>query len=146
MAQQIVFYDDVIEGDEITPLEKGPIAYDQLVKYACASGDHTPIHLDNEAAKKAGLKDGVIAHGMLSMGFLGQMMTDWIGDGELKKLGVNFRGMVSLGDVLTCQGKVVRKYEKEKECCVECELYITNQKGERLTSGTAVASLPMKDE
>ncbi len=144
MADRTVFFDDVNEGDEVTPLEKGPIEYEQLVRYACASGDHTPIHLDNEAAKKAGLKDGVIAHGMLSMAFLGQMMTDWIGEGELKKLSVDFRGMVNLGDVLTCQGKVVKKFEQEEMKCVECELFITNQKGSRLTTGKAIASLPFK--
>ena len=145
MAGQPVFYEDVVEGDEVKPLELEPIAYEQLVRYACASGDHNPIHLDNDAARKAGLKNGVIAHGMLSMGFLGRMMTDWIGQGELRKLSVNFRGMVNLGDVLTCQGNVIRKFEKDREYCVECELFITNQKGERLTSGTAVASLPLKE-
>ena len=141
-----IFYDDVSEGEEVTPLEKGPIAHEQLVRYACGSGDRNPIHLDNEAAKKAGLKKGVIAHGMLSMGFLGQMMTDWIGEGELKKLGVNFRGMVNLEDVLTCQGKVVKKYVENNESLVECEIFITNQNGDKLTSGTAIASLKTKGD
>jgi acyl dehydratase len=142
MAEQI-YFEDVSEGYEITVLEKGPIEHAQLVRYACASGDYNPIHLDHEAARKSKL-DGVIAHGMLSMGFLGQLMTDWIGDGELKKLGVSFRGMVKLGDVLTCQGRVVKKLEKDGEGIVECELFITNQDDQKLTTGTAVASLPLK--
>ncbi len=145
MAEKPVYYEGIQEGDQVISLRKGPIAYEQLVKYACASNDHTPIHLDNEAAKKAGLKEGVIAHGMLSMGFLGQMMTDWIGEGELKKLSVNFRGMVRLGDTLTCQGTVIKKYRENSESLVECELFITNQKGERLTSGIALATLPQKE-
>ena len=145
MAVEQLFYDDVSEGDEITPLEKSPIEYAQLVRYACASGDHNPIHLDHDAARKSKL-DGIIAHGMLSMGFLGQVMTDWIGDGELKKLGVSFRGIVKLGDVLKCQGKVVKKFEQDGEHFVECELIITNQKGDRLTTGAAVASLPLKSK
>lgn len=142
MADQI-YFEDVSEGDEITVLEKGPIEHPQLVRYACASGDHNPIHLDNDAARKSKL-DGVIAHGMLSMGFLGQVMTDWIGEGELKKLSVSFRGMVKLGDVLRCQGKVIKKFEQDAEHCVECELLITNQNGDSLTTGRAVASLPLK--
>lgn len=144
MVLEQVYFEDVAEGDEITPLIKDPIDQDQLIKYADASGDHNPIHLDDEAAKKAGLKNGVIAHGMLSMGFLGQLMTDWIGDGELKKLSVNFRGMVNLGDVLTCRGKVVKKFKDGEAGLVECELFITNQDGNKLTSGTAIASLPFK--
>ncbi len=141
MKAQNIYFEDVAEGTEIVPLQKGPILYEQLVKYACASKDHNPIHLDNEAAKAAGLKDGVIAHGMLSMGFLGQMMTDWIGEGELKKLTVSFRGMVNLGDTLTCQGKVIKKYETDEDSLIECEIFILNQRGEKLTSGSAVATL-----
>jgi len=144
MAEQL-YYEDVSEGDEITILEKDPIEHPQLVRYACASGDHNPIHLDSDAARKSKL-DGVIAHGMLSMGFLGQLMTDWIGDGELKKLGVSFRGMVKLNDVLECQGKVVKKFERDGDHCVECELFITNQDDKKLTTGTAVASLPLKGD
>lgn len=142
MTRIRILYEDIVEGAEILALEKGPIGYEQIVKYACASGDHNPIHLDNEAAKKAGLKNGVIAHGMLSMGFLGQMMTDWIGEGRLKKLSVNFRGMVCLGDELKCQGRVVKKFKTDNDFCVKCDLFIINQKGERLTTGTALVSLP----
>jgi hypothetical protein len=54
--------------------------------------------------------------------------------------------MVLLGDVLTCQGKVIKKFQGNDENCVECELFITNQKGEKLTSGTAVASLKSSEE
>ena len=142
MTRTRILYEDVVEGMEITPLKKGPIRYEQIVKYACASGDHNPIHLDNEAAKKAGLKNGVIAHGMLSMGFLGQMMTDWIGESRLKKLSVNFRGMVCLGDELMCQGRAVKKFQKDNEFYIECDLFIINQKGEKLTTGTALVSIP----
>lgn len=143
MNAEQVYYNDVSKGDEITPLEKGPIQYPQLVKYACASGDHNPIHLDHDAARASKL-DGVIAHGMLSMGFLGQLMTDWIGQGELRNLSVSFRGMVKLGDVLVCSGKVIKKIDCKDGQYVECELAITNQDDKKLTVGTAVASLPMK--
>lgn len=145
MARNQVYYEDVAEGDEIKLLEKGPIEHGQITEYADASGDRNPIHMDNDAAKKAGLKNGVIAHGMLSMAFLGQLMTDWIGDGDLKKLGVNFRGMVKPGDVLTCDGKILKKYRDGDEGLVECELTVTNQNGDKLTRGEATASLPKKD-
>ncbi|HLZ81280.1 MAG TPA: MaoC/PaaZ C-terminal domain-containing protein, partial [Ktedonobacteraceae bacterium] len=58
-------------GGKLIPLVKPPITQEQLQRYAEASGDHNPIHLDEEAAHHVGL-DSVIAHGMLSMAFLGQ--------------------------------------------------------------------------
>src|SRR5439155_140570 len=71
-----VYFEDVAVGDELPPLVKGPIAQIQLTRYAGASGDFNPIHQDDEFAKAAGM-GGVFAHGMLSMGFGAQAVTDW---------------------------------------------------------------------
>ena len=73
-----VYFDDVNVGDELPPLVKGPIQQIQLTRYAGASGDFNPIHQDDEFARAAGM-GGVFAHGMLSMGFVGQAVTDWSG-------------------------------------------------------------------
>ena len=67
MANVQIYFQDVNEGDELPALVKGPIERIQLVKYAGASGDFNPIHVDEEYAKSAGMKS-VFAHGMLSMG------------------------------------------------------------------------------
>src|SRR5690242_16994311 len=90
-------------GSELPPLVKPPITQEQLRRYAEASGDYNPIHLDTEAARRVGL-DNVIAHGMLSMAFLGQFITEQLTDtpeAYLAQLRVRFMNMVRLGDTLT---------------------------------------------
>src|SRR5437016_14510002 len=86
-------------GAELSPLVKPPITQEQLRRYAEASGDSNPIHLDEEAAHHVGL-DSVIAHGMLSMAFLGQFalsqITD-LPDAYLAQLKIRFMNMVRLG-------------------------------------------------
>src|SRR5207244_12773167 len=66
-------------GEELIPLVKPPITLEQLHRYAEASGDHNPMHLDEEAAHRVGL-DSVIAQGMLSMALLGQFVVQHISD------------------------------------------------------------------
>ncbi len=101
-------------NQELKPLVKPPIEKVQLVKYAGASGDYNLIHTDYETARKSGLP-GIIAHGMLSMGFLGQMVTQLAGnDGFVSKLQVRFTGMVYPGDIVTCRAKVTSKDETKR--------------------------------
>src|SRR5215213_3644027 len=92
-------------GQSLPSLEKEPVSKTQILRYAGASGDDNLIHTDVETARERGL-DGVIAHGMLSMGFLGQYLTELAGPGHTRALSVRFAGMVRLGDVLTCGGTV----------------------------------------
>lgn len=145
MGRKPPFYEDVNEGDEIPSLTKGPIGRTQLVKYAGASGDFNPMHHDEIFAQNAGMPS-VFAHGMLSMGFLGQLMTDWVGNEPLKKLGVRFAAITWPGDVITCKGKVARKYQEEGKNYVECELWAESQKGEKTVSGRALVALPSKEK
>lgn len=132
-------------GDSLPPLVKPPITQEQLRRYAAASGDHNPIHLDEEAAHRVGL-DGVIAHGMLSMAFLGQFITQRISDSPdayLVTLKVRFANMVRLGDTLTCHGIVQTRTPAEanrETLTVEC--WAQNQKGEKVTTGEAIVSIP----
>ncbi|MEK5442497.1 MaoC/PaaZ C-terminal domain-containing protein [Fredinandcohnia sp. FSL W7-1320] len=96
---------------ELKPLVKPPIEKVHLVQYAGASGDFNLIHTDEETAKNAGLP-GVIAHGMLSVGYIGQLLTNLAGNkGFVSNLNVRFTGMVFPGDVVTCRAKVVAKDE-----------------------------------
>ena len=134
---------DAAVGEALSPLVKPPITLDQLKRYAKASGDYNPIHIDEEAAQRVGL-DSVIAHGMLSMAFLGQFITQQIVDlpgAQLLQFQVRFSSMVRLGDVLICHGIVrERKSEQEREL-VTVECWTQNQKGEKATSGKAVVSI-----
>src|SRR5438874_13143468 len=122
-------------GEELSPLVKPPVTGEQLQRYANASGDHNPIHLDEEAAHRVGL-DAVIAHGMLSMAFLGQFVTQHISDipqAYLARLKVRFTSMVRLGDTLTCHGIVKERSRDNGHEMIILECWAQNQKGEEVT-------------
>jgi len=136
-----VYFDDVKVGDELPPLVKGPIQQIQLTRYAGASGDFNPIHQDDEFARAAGM-GAVFAHGMLSMGFVGQAVTDWSGAGTVRKLGVRFAALVRLKDVVTCRGRVVGKSSKDDVHLVELEVWAENQRAEKVVTGRATVALP----
>jgi len=140
-----VYVEDVQVGDEITPLVKGPIQQIQLTRYAGASGDFNPIHQDHEFAKAAGMND-VFAHGMLSMGFVAQAVTDWAGAGSVRKIGVRFAGLVRLKDTVTCRGRVLAKEEKDGRHTVDLELWAENGKGDKVVTGKATVVLPSRQD
>jgi len=142
MTEQL-YYEDVIVGDEIAPLVKQPTTR-QLVMWAGASGDYFPIHYDKDFAQSRGLP-GVIVHGQLIGAFLGQLMTDWIGEqGSLRKLSCNYKGMNYPGEALTFKGKVTKKYVENEHHYVECRLRAENSKGEKTASGMAIVILPSR--
>ena len=144
MADQL-YFDDVEEGAEVTTLRKDPTTQ-QLVMYAGASGDYYQIHYDLEYAKNNGLPD-VILHGALKNAFLGQVMTDWIGEyGTLRKLSVQYRGMDVPGTPIYGKGVVKKKHRLDGENLVECEIWLEDHEGKRTTPGYAVAALPERPE
>ncbi|EQD57726.1 MaoC domain protein dehydratase [mine drainage metagenome] len=132
-----MFHDGLKPGDAVPELVKDPVTKVQLLKYAGASGDYNLIHTDVETARAVGLPD-VIAHGMLSMGFLGQFLTELAGPSGVRQLKVRFAAMVHLGDVITCRGVVrsVRPQEGNR-AAVALEVSAENQRGERVTVGDA---------
>jgi len=139
-----LYYEDVLVGDEITPLIKQPTTR-QLVMWAGASGDYNEVHYDKDFAQSKGLP-GVIVQGQLVCSFLGQLMTDWIREqGVLRKLTCSYRGMNFPGEALNCKGRVSKKYVEAEEHCVECSIWVENAKGEKTVSGMAVVILPAKN-
>ena len=131
----------------LNPLVKPPITQEQLHRYAEASGDYNPIHLDEQAAQQVGL-DGVIAHGMLSMAFLGQFVASQIADiqgARIEHLKVRFHNMVRLGDTITCHGKVITRTTREdlsQAIAIDC--WAQNQRGDKVTIGEAVVIIPVE--
>ena len=89
-------------GDALKPIVLPPISRHQLALYCGGSGDHNPIHVDLDFAKKFGFKD-VFAHGMLSMGFLGRLVTSYAPRDRIRKLGTRFTSITWVGDVITRQ-------------------------------------------
>jgi len=142
VAEQL-YYEDIMVGSEITPLVKQPTTR-QLVMWAGASGDYNPIHYDKDFAQSRGLP-GVIVHGQLVCSFLGQLITDWIGEqGSLRKLTCSYKGMNFPGETLTSKGKIIKKYIEAGEHCVECNIRAENSKGEKKVSGMAIAVVPSR--
>jgi len=142
MTEQL-YYEDVTVGSEITPLVKEPTTR-QLVMWAGAVGDYLPIHYDKDFAQSRGLS-GVIVHGQLIGAFLGQLMTDWIGEGgTLRKLSCSYKGMNYPGEAVTLRGKVTKKYVQDGQHYVECSLRAENSKAEKTASGMAIVILPSR--
>ena len=138
-----LFHEDIAKGDDITPLVKQPTTI-QLVMWAGASGDYNPIHYDKDYALKQGLP-GIIVPGQLAGCFLGQMLTDWMGDqGSLKKLSLSYKGMNFPGGALTCKGTVTRKYIESNQHLLALKIWAENPGGEKTLTGTAVVELPTR--
>jgi acyl dehydratase len=138
-----VFYEDIGVGSELPALVKCPTTM-QLVKFAGASGDYYPIHYDKDFALANGLP-GVIVHGWLVLSFLGQVITDWMGEGgTLVKLGGSYRGMNPVNEDIICNGKVARKYIEGERHYVRVEVWAENPQGERTVTGSAVVRLPSR--
>jgi acyl dehydratase len=137
------YYEDVQVGDAIPPLVKPPITHLQLVRYAGASGDFNPLHTDPEVGETLGF-GGIIAHGMLIMGFVGQMLSDYIGPDALNSFGVRFKGMTRLGDAITCTGTITEKYEENGEGRIAGKVQAADQTGNVKVTGTFVATLPQR--
>ena len=133
-------FEQVSPGQALPSLTKH-VTVEQIRQYAEASGDRNPIHLDESFARSAGLP-GVIAHGMLTMAFANQMVTDWLGDRSLlKRLQGRFAGMVVPGDDVTCSGSVASKDDAARRILIN--LVVTNQRGEKVfNKGVAEAEFP----
>ncbi|MDQ2905488.1 MAG: MaoC/PaaZ C-terminal domain-containing protein [Ktedonobacteraceae bacterium] len=138
-----LYYDDVQVGDALPKLVKSPVTHLQLVRYAGASGDFNPLHTDARIGEMIGT-GGIIAHGMLIMGFLGQLLSDYVGPTALRKFGVRFKGMTHLDDVITCTGTITEKYEADGEARIAGKVQAADQNGDVKTVGTFVATLPKR--
>ena len=119
-------------GQELPELLKHPTTR-QLVQYAGAQGDFYEIHYDQAYAKTVALP-GVILHGLLKAAFLGQLVTDWLGDrGKLVTFEVSYRGVDMPGHPYRCRGRI-SKVDGEN---VEVEVWGEDESGKRTTVGTA---------
>ncbi len=138
-----LYYEDVQVGDVIPKLVKPGLSHLHLVRYAGASGDFNPLHTDPKFGEMAGT-DGIISHGMLIMGFVGQMLSDYVGPLALRKFGVRFKGMTRLDHVITCTGHITEKYEVDGEGRIAGKVQAADQNGDVKVSGTFVAALPRR--
>ena len=127
-------------GTNIPELVLPPVSRHSLALYAGASGDHNPIHIDSDFAKAAGMPD-VFAHGMLSMAYLGRMLTNWHPQAKLRKFGNKFAAITHLQDAISCSGKVVELLERDGETLARCEIQAVKHSGEQTLVGEALVAL-----
>lgn len=126
-------------GDTHEELVVDDLTRTQLVMYAGTSGDYNPLHTDDVYTREVAGYPGVFAHGMLSMGLTGKMLTNYVGDGRLKKYGVRFTNQVWPGDSLTAKATITDIREENGEKLVDLDLETVNQDGKTVITGTATA-------
>lgn len=134
-------YDSVSVGDSLPPLQLPPVDRTTLALFAGASGDHNPIHIDIDVARRAGMPD-VFAQGMLGMAWIGRVLTRWAPQSRLRRFDARFQGITHLGNAIRCTGRVAEKLEHAGERCVRIELQSTNQFGQTKIVGEALVALP----
>jgi len=113
----------------------------QIVQYAGASGDYNPLHTDEIFATKVAGYPSVFAHGMLTMGMTGKMLTNYVGDARLTKYGVRFTSQVWPGDTLDSTATVKAITERGGNKFVELDVSTVNQSGTQVLSGYAEARI-----
>ena len=113
----------------------------QLVQYAGASGDYNPVHTDEKFVTEIAGYPTVFAHGMLTMGMTGVLLTNYVGDGRLTKFGVRFVNQVWPGDTLTGTAEVVEVREEDGQQLVDLKLTTVNQDDTPVLTGSATARI-----
>ena len=113
----------------------------QLVQYAGASGDYNPLHTDEVYTTQVAGYPSVFAHGMLTMGLTGKMLTNFVGDGRLTRFGVRFTNQVWPGDTLDSTATVTAIRDEGGHKLVDLSVSTVNQDGKEVVNGTATAKL-----
>ena len=127
-------------GDEIIFKQFAPISRHTLALYCGASGDHNPIHVDIDFAKRAGYSD-VFCHGMLVMAYLGRAVTDVISPAALRKFQTRFAAITQVGAEVRCEGHVTELMEENGERRARISLTAKDQDGDVKLTGEVVFAL-----
>ena len=130
-------------GDQLPRVER-LIDQDQVERYARASGDFNPVHIDNEFAKSSQF-GRTIAHGMLIAASISEVMTtafkvDWLRSGRMK---LRFRAPVFPGDTIVAQGEIKDIRERAGKREAICSVDVRKRDGELVISGEATVSVPL---
>ena len=135
-----IYFEDLEEGDELPALDLF-LSKDQVRQYARAASMYFPRFTDDEGARAEGLP-GMIAPGVMSMGLLARMISDWNQAAVIKRIGTTFRSPVLPDRTIHLRGAVTQKNQTDHTA--ECDLWIENDDGERWVIGTATVILPTK--
>ena len=130
---------DLSVGDTCEEQICNNLSRTQIVQYAGASGDYNPLHSDEIFTTEVAKYPSVFAHGMLTMGMTGKMLTNWVGDGRLTNYGVRFTAQVWPGDTLKATGRIVAIRDEGDQKLIDIEVSTTNEEGVEVIKGTASA-------
>ena len=132
---------DIYPG-KVLPTIVRHVAQEKINLYAEASGDFNPIHIDESFASQTPL-GGTIAHGMLILAYVSEMMTQTFDSGWLSggKLSVRFKAPAKQGDSVTVSGKIDSLEEKDSVLYASCSVECCNQKGDTIITGEALAPI-----
>jgi len=131
---------DITIGTELPPLQISPISRTTLALFAGASGDHNPMHIDIDVAKSAGLED-VFAHGMLSMAYLGRLLTNWVDPQAIRRYRVRFAAITPIHGKPTATGAITAIDDVDGERRATIDLTIRLADGTVTLTGDAVVAL-----
>jgi acyl dehydratase len=144
-ARQL-YFEAVKVGDELPPLVKPPVDRLQIARYAGAAQDWNPLSVDEQHARNAGFPSALVP-AMISMGFLGELVVDWVRGARLRRFQARFVKIVWPGDVLTARGRVVdRRFEAPGRYAIDIEAWAENQRGELVVRGLATFQLYYSQE
>ncbi|RDI45365.1 MaoC/PaaZ C-terminal domain-containing protein [Nocardia mexicana] len=127
-------------GDRVPPLRIDPISRATLGLFSEASGDRNPIHLDTDVARRIGLHD-VVAHGMLSMAYLGRLLTDWTDPSSIRGYRVRFVSVTPVHARPTATGRIVSIDNVDGERRARLELAVTLEDGTVTLVGDAIVAV-----
>jgi len=131
---------DITVGTELPTVEISPISRTTLALFAGASGDHNPMHIDIDVAKSAGLDD-VFAHGMLSMAYLGRLLTNWVDPQSIRSYRVRFAAITPIHGKPTATGTITAIDDVDGERRATIDLTVTLDDGTVALTGDAVVAL-----
>jgi len=127
-------------GDVLPELVLPAIDRALLCRFAGASGDLNPIHIDIDFARRAGMPD-VFAHGMLGMAWLGRLLTGWRPQSRLRSFSVRFMALTNLGNQPVLRGQVVELLEEDGQPLARVAVEMLNQYGQLKIQGEALVAL-----
>ncbi len=128
-------------GDSYSEEVCNNLSRTQIVQYAGASGDYNPLHSDEIFTTQIAGYPSVFAHGMLSMGMTGKMLTNYVGDGRLSKFGVRFTSQVFPGATLTAKATISAIREEDGVQFADIDISTTDEEGTQVIKGSATARI-----
>lgn len=135
MPPRKLYFENIRVGDELPAMAKTPIDRVQLARYAGATGDFNPAHVDEPAARALGLPT-VSAPNTIALGFLSQLVGDWARGAQVKKLSCRFTRMLWPGDTLICKGRVADRLGENGKYFVDLDVWAENQEGQLAARGS----------